>query len=176
MSGNAALAAARRRRGEEPIVQNNTNQRQPNMNNMNASQMPSLNNVHPLKCVLNHDKQIWILERQIEQIIENINSSDNANNNSFANDQNTNEIKLLKSTIQKQQKNIQELNTLVTSLKATLLNTEHIISDLTDKFDTMNNHDINDYSSKITNTTKGANTTNTNSEKKSSIKLDIAEK
>lgn len=169
MSGNAALASARRRRGEEPMAQNNSNQKSNNANNMaNPNQVYS-NNLHPLKCVLNHDKQIWVLERQVEQIIDNMNNNDNTNDNSLVHEQNNSEIKLLKSTIQKQQKSIQELNTLVTNLKANSLNNENMVNDLSNKFDMIN-------SSPNTNDTKNTKNTNNNLEKKSTIKFDISEK
>ena len=173
MSGNAALASARRRRGEDPTLSQAQVPSKPNTGRQNMQQItnsygdPNLQvnrqqgiYVHPLQLAREHDKQIFILERKIERLesmgpMEN-NFSDETqsiimNNNS--------ELKLLKTALQKQQKATQELNSLITSLKATIMNQNSTIEELTEQVNSVNVVD----SSKPT-------------EKNSTLKLDISDK
>tara|TARA_A100001011_G_C14294719_1_gene837921 strand:- start:1133 stop:1612 length:480 start_codon:yes stop_codon:yes gene_type:complete len=146
MSGNAALAAARRRRGEDPaqnIAPPRSSMKQPQYQNVsydngNYNRDPDTK-ISPLQCVLEHDKQIWVLERKIELLEENSGNNDNTLSSETENLINTNnsEVRLLKSTLQKQQKSLQELNTLVTSLRATLSNNNVTIEELTQRLNTM---------------------------------------
>ena len=112
----------------------------------------------PVQCILEHDKQIWILERKIDSLEQgNIN-----NNNGLSSETenlittNNSEIRLLKSTLQKQQKTLQELNTLVTTLRATISNNNVAIEELTDKLNNM--------------------ASSQNLDNKSTVKLDLSDK
>tara|TARA_B100000927_G_scaffold283773_1_gene271895 strand:+ start:52 stop:519 length:468 start_codon:yes stop_codon:yes gene_type:complete len=154
MSGNAALAAARRRRGEET---NNNLQVNKNSNNTKQFEEVSGNSkIHPLQCILNHDMQIFILEKKLEKLEENSNNDNTTPADlDLVMQNNNNEIKLLKNTISKQQKSIQELTSLVTSLRATVSNLETTIENLVEETKSLN--------------------VNENDSKKGIVKLDISE-
>ena len=112
MSGNAALAAARRRRGEDP-TQNIEPLRSSMKQTQNQNQFYDTSTYNrdpdtkmtPVQCILEHDKQIWILERKMDSLEQG-----NINNNGLSSETenlittNNSEIRLLKSTLQKQQK------------------------------------------------------------------------
>ena len=165
MSGNAALAAARRRRGEDPaqnIAPPRSSMKQQQNNNVSYdtgtyNRDPDTK-ISPLQCVLEHDKQIWVLERKIELLEENSTNNDNTLSSETENlvNSNNSEIRLLKSTLQKQQKSLQELNSLVTSLRATLSNNNVTIEELTQRLNTMESSQ--------------------NLDNKSTIKLDLSDK
>lgn len=153
MSGNAALAAARRRRGEEPNnnLKSNTYNRQ--LEELNKEIKSP---IHPLKCILDHDRQIFILEKKFEKLEENLKNNSEPSADFDIMMQNTSsEMKLLKNSMQKQQKSINELTSLVTSLRATILNQEKVIDDLSQQTRTLN--------------------TEENDEKKGTVKLDISD-
>ena len=137
MSGTAALAAAKRRR--------NLNDAQPVNGSKSQVEQPIVNRVsnepvHPLQTILTHDKQIFILERKFEQLEQAIPTMANMNNGAEVSDEldslvrnNNSEVKLLKLSIQKMQKQIQELNTVVTTLRGSLSNHDGVINDLIEK-------------------------------------------
>lgn len=131
MSGNAALAAARRRRGDDPV---NNFQSNSNINNIVKQENLSKSSIHPLQCILEHDKQLFVLERKLEKLEEDTKNKEEPSSTELdiMMQNNSNEIKLLKNNLQKQQKSIQELNSLVTSLRASISNQEKIIEDLSD--------------------------------------------
>lgn len=152
MSGNAALAAARRRRGEEPTNNIQSNKFNKPFEELNKEKSP----IHPLQCILDHDKQIFMLEKKFESLEENIKNNQQPSSDLDIMMQNyTNEVKLLKNSMQKQQKSIQELNSLVTSLRATISNQEKNIEDLAQQTQSLS--------------------TKENDEKKSTVKLDISD-
>lgn len=165
MSGNAALAAARRRRGEDP-TQNIEPPRSSMKQTQNQNQFYDTSNYNrdpdtkmtPVQCILEHDKQIWVLERKIETLAQG-----NINNNSGLSSEtenlittNNSEIRLLKSTLQKQQKTLSDLNTLVTTLRATISNNNVTIEELTEKLNNM--------------------ASSQNLDNKSTVKLDLSDK
>ena len=170
MSGNAALAAARRRRGEDPVPRPTNQNKQPisnasmSQNIQNTEKLPTNreNNtpVHPYATILEHDKQIFILERKIE-LLEgiDINAMGGVSEEvSTMLSNNSSEIKLLKTTLQKQQKAIQDLNSLITNLKASMLNQATTIEELSEQINSMVVPESSD------------------KDKKSKIKLDISDK
>ena len=103
MSGNAALAAARRRRGEDPNQQIQS-QRSRNNNTNNNNSLPTNREneqpVSPLNVILEHDKQIFLLERKLEQLdkINNETAPEMSSELESLLLNNTSEIKLLKTT------------------------------------------------------------------------------
>ena len=134
MSGTAALAAAKRRR--------NLNDAQPVNGSKSQIEQPKLNRiqndpVHPLQTLLTHDKQIFILERkfeQLEQAIPNMNNSPETSDELDSLVRNNNsEVKILKLAIQKMQKQIQDLNTLATTLRGSISNHDGVLNDLIEK-------------------------------------------
>lgn len=164
MSGNAALAAARRRRGQSltPEI---------GVDNLSAQGLKSYRSNEPttmMNVVLEHDKKIFLLERKAEQL-EQIDSEKSdgltvEQENTISN--NSSEIKLLKQNLQKQQKSIQELNAVVTTLKATVFTQETTIENLNDKIN-----------SNTSNVEKQPNAQKQPiAQKPSSVKLDISEK
>ena len=164
MSGNAALAAARRRRGQSlnPEI---------GVDNLSGQGLKAYRSNEPttmMNVVLEHDKKVFILERKVEKL-EEIDSEKSdgltvEQENTISN--NSSEIKLLKQNLQKQQKSIQELNALVTSLKATVFTQESTIENLNDKIN-----------SNTSNVQKQPNVEKQpNAQKPSSVKLDISEK
>ena len=141
MSGNAALAAAKRRRNPVESLNNNA-QQQNYKNNQNLGESSLQTNrekgksLHPLQVVLEHDRQLFELERKLEfmdtnrdsnNLTQNIVELDNIVRNSVS------EIRLLKTTIQKQQKTIQELSSMLTSLKAVHSTHNNLINELSDR-------------------------------------------
>lgn len=145
MSGTAALAAAKRRRNltDSPPVNGSKSQLEQPMVNR-----PSNEPVHPLQTILTHDKQIFLLERrfeQLEQAIPNMANMANMGNSSETSDEidslvrnNNSEVKLLKLAIQKMQKQIQDLNSVVTTLRGSISNHDGVINELIEKVTTTN--------------------------------------
>ena len=134
MSGTAALAAAKRRR--------NLNESPPVNGNKSQSEQPMVNRepkepVHPLQTLLTHDKQIFLLERRFEQLENAIPNMANGGEVSDELDSlvrnNNSEVKILKLAIQKMQKQIQDLNTLATTLRGSISNHDGVINDLIEK-------------------------------------------
>lgn len=142
MSGTAALAAAKRRRNPIELQQASQPQlnRQTNSYDNGLKKNPNSGTIHPFKLALEHDKQIFILERKLELLEQNGLSSESGGvseelENMVRN--NSSEVKLLKASLQKQQKSIQELNTLVTSLRGKLANQDSLIDKLTEELANM---------------------------------------
>jgi DUF438 domain-containing protein len=137
MSGTAALAAAKRRRNltDSPPVNGSKSQiEQPMVTR------PSNEPVHPLQTLLTHDKQIFLLERRFEQLEQAIPNMANMGNSSETSDEldslvrnNNSEVKLLKLAIQKMQKQIQDLNSVVTTLRGSISNHDGVINELIEK-------------------------------------------
>jgi uncharacterized coiled-coil protein SlyX len=137
MSGTAALAAAKRRR--------NLNDGQPVTGSKSQNEQPIVNKVqrepvHPLQTLLTHDKQIFLLERRFEQLENAIPNMTNMNNGGEVSDEldslvrnNNSEVKLLKLAIQKMQKQIQDLNSVVTTLRGSISNHDGVINELIEK-------------------------------------------
>ena len=139
MSGTAALAAAKRRR--------NLNDAQPVNGSKSQIEQPKLNRiqndpVHPLQTLLTHDKQIFILERkfeQLEQAIPNMNNSPETSDELDSLVRNNNsEVKLLKLAIQKMAKQIQDINSVVTTLRGSISNHDGVINELIEKITNTN--------------------------------------
>ena len=156
MSGNAALAAARRRRNpvevpeipeknrkqlynnsmfdEEPILQTYLDNQNVNEHGVRVNRTSQAKNIHEL--VLEHDKLLFVLERKIDRLITESTGTDKTLGleelDNYTRTTNT-ELKLLKTTMQKQQKSVQELTTLVTSLRATISNQNNTIDELTNQ-------------------------------------------
>jgi hypothetical protein len=166
MSGTAALAAAKRRRNlndGQPVTASKSQLEQPMVNRVQREP------VHPLQTILTHDKQIFLLERRFEQLEQAIPNMVNMANSSETSDEldslvrnNNSEVKLLKLAVQKMQKQIQDLNSVVTTLRGSISNHDGVINDLIEK---------------ITNTTISglSNVYETNDENEDSqIELDIS--
>ena len=159
MSGAASLAAAKRRRNP-PEMYNEQSQKLSGVQEQGMKTNRTSNErQHPGQILRQHDKQIFLLERKVEALEEKDNDQgivgvgnpelENLVLNSNA------EIKLLKSTITKQQKSIQDLTSLVTGLRATVSVQTSDLSELNNYF---------------------TNKLNTSPElEKSSVKLDISE-
>ena len=175
MSGNAALASARRRRGEEPVMASNLqrgNQRHlatmQNPTSVNRDPNIQVNrtkgmSIHPLQLALEHDKKIFALERTIEQMYNTETGANNVSSETESIIQNNNsELKLLKTTIQKQQKAIQDMNSVITSLKANVINQNSTIEELTEQLNSITVPEIAESSE--------------NTDKKGTVKLDISDK
>jgi hypothetical protein len=137
MSGTAALAAAKRRRNltDSPPVNGSKSQLEQPM-----VTRPSNEPVHPLQTLLTHDKQIFLLERRFEQLEQAIPNMANMANSSETSDEldslvrnNNSEVKLLKLAIQKMQKQIQDLNSVVTTLRGSISNHDGVINELIEK-------------------------------------------
>ena len=152
MSGNAALAAAKRRRN--PLDGQFSNQQLSQKNVAFNSQTPDTSGLKkyreettstPGKLLLEHDLKIFYLERKVENLLENTNENSQVNLDSQTLEMletNSQEVKSLKSTILKQQKSIQELNSLVTNLKASIMSQNNNIDSLTEKFDSLNSNEL----------------------------------
>ena len=159
MSGNAALAAAKRRRNpveqqssfsrdpqmsmmpeEEPILTKTMTERGVNNQGLKVNRTSQIKDVTQL--IFEHDKLLFILERRLDMLEENGGSSTGGNSAELENyTRNTNsELKLLKTSLVKQQKSMQELTTLVTSLRGTISNQNATIADLTEQ---LNNATLN---------------------------------
>jgi hypothetical protein len=142
MSGTAALAAAKRRRNlndSQPITGSKSQMEQPTVTR------PSTEPVHPLQTLLTHDKQIFLLERRFEQLEQAIPNMANMNNGAEISDEldslvrnNNSEVKLLKLALQKMQKQIQDLNSVVTTLRGSISNHDGVINDLIEKITNTN--------------------------------------
>ena len=150
MSGNAALAAAKRRRN--PLDGQFSNQQLSQKKNVSINTEANglknyreNNSITPSKLILEHDLKIFYLERKVENLIENSNENSEANLDLQTLEMletNSHEVKSLKSTILKQQKSIQELNSLVTNLKASIISQNNNIDSLTEKLDNLNSNDL----------------------------------
>jgi len=130
MSGNTALAAAKRRRNPAELM-NDIQSKQVGFNlqdndNHIRKYRESTGPVHPLNLIKEHDKQVFILERKLELIEKHIFDTENSSTNNSQLDsqleQSNNEIRLLKAALQKQNKQVTELTTIVTVLKGTISN------------------------------------------------------
>tara|TARA_Y100000591_G_C21555002_1_gene555610 strand:- start:107 stop:631 length:525 start_codon:yes stop_codon:yes gene_type:complete len=145
MSGNTSLAAAKRRRNP-PNLMDNTN-KQPtvgfdlNSNNQSTQKYRESNDpIHPLVLMRDHDKKIFILERKLELLEENIFDNDgnlltnNSEQISYL-EQNNNEIKLLKTALQKQNKQLTELTSTLTSLKGMITNHNNDIHNIDEQLE-----------------------------------------
>lgn len=155
MSGNAALAAARRRRNpvevpevpvknisqlynsgfeEGPILQTYLDNSNVNENGVRVNRTSQAKNIHEL--VFEHDKLLFVLERKIDRLITESTGTNKTLGleelDNYTRTTNT-EIKLLKTSMQKHQKSIQELSSLVTSLRATISNQNNTIDELTNQ-------------------------------------------
>ena len=135
MSGTAALAAAKRRRNlpESQVPLSGKSQMEDVKMNRTTNEP-----VHPLHTLLTHDKQLFILERKIEELehSKSLNPTQSPETTEELDSlvrNNSSEVKLLKITIQKMQKNIQDIAGLVTSLRGTIANQEGVISELVEK-------------------------------------------
>lgn len=137
MSGTAALAAAKRRRNlnDSPPVNGNKSQLEQPMVNRELRELKEP--VHPLQTLLTHDKQIFLLERRFEQLENAIPNMANGGEVSDELDSlvrnNNSEVKILKLAIQKMQKQIQDLNTLATTLRGSISNHDGVLNDLIEK-------------------------------------------
>jgi hypothetical protein len=138
MSGTAALAAAKRRRNLTEGLGQPQNVGKSQMEELKVNRITN-DPVHPIQTLLTHDKQIFILERKVEQL-EQFEQTKGSSNGLEPSDEldslvrnNNSEIKLLKITIQKMQKHIQEIAGLVTSLRGTIANQDGVISELVEK-------------------------------------------
>ena len=148
MSSNAALAAAKRRRNisfSEPnsvLANANTNANNTNSIIKASEQLRALKGpVTPGELIKNHDLRLFHIEQKLDQgnafvtkadletlILNPTSSIDNITINKL--DTNVKEITQLKSTITKHSKSLQDVNSLVTTLRATLLSQTAEINDL----------------------------------------------
>jgi len=146
MSGAASLAAAKRRRNpaEMPGQQQQPQVAQQRLSGVRPdgtkTNRPTNPEMHPAQVLRLHDRQIFVLERQVEALAERLpgqedgegsGTSGNAELESLVLNSNA-EMKILKNTISKQQKSIQELTSLVTSLRGTVASQTADISVLTE--------------------------------------------
>lgn len=138
MSGTAALAAAKRRRNLTEGLGQPQNVGKSQMEELKVNRTTN-DPVHPIQTLLTHDKQIFILERKVEQL-EQLEQTKGSSHGLEISDEldslvrnNSSEVKLLKITIQKMQKNIQDIAGLVTSLRGTIANQDGVISELVEK-------------------------------------------
>jgi hypothetical protein len=136
MSGNAALAAARRRRNPfdqqvQPPARSSSNT---NINIMNEPEL-SLDGVRVNKTanitdlnqlIIEHDKLLFILERKLEKL-ENVSDFETITQSIST------EMKLFKTALTKQQNTIQELTSLVTSLRGSILTQNRTIQELSEQ-------------------------------------------
>jgi len=153
MSGNAALAAAKRRRNpveqqsgysrgepmmnmmsEEPLLAKTMSNREITSDGLRKNKTSQIRDVNEL--IFEHDKLLFILERRFEALEEKggmgNDSTANAELENFTRNTNS-ELKLLKTSLQKQQKSVQDLTSLVTSLRGTISNQNNTIADLTEQ-------------------------------------------
>ena len=152
MSGNAALAAAKRRRNpldgqfsNQQLSQKNVAFNSQNQDTSGLKKYREETSSTPGKLLLEHDLKIFYLERKVENLLENTNENSQVNLDSQTLEMletNSQEVKSLKSTILKQQKSIQELNSLVTNLKASIMSQNNNIDSLTEKFDSLNSNEL----------------------------------
>jgi len=169
MSGNAALAAAKRRRnpveGPTQSVPKNVsfssnNEIQPGVKIYRDSTPTT-----PVKTILEHDRQIFFLERKVEEL-EELLQNKNEGNDSQDMELTNQEIKILKNTILKQQKSIQDLTSLVTNLRGTIITQNGNIDTLTERFDSLNTSDLSTIKEEVKNELNN----------KETVKLEINEK
>jgi hypothetical protein len=150
MSGNSALAAARRRRGttEAPPPANtkvqNRGRGPPVPQTPQTPQTPQ----NPLAILGGHDRKLFNLERKLQELEEIMVSktdleslelnSDNKTNNITDNitlnrlDTNNRDVQQVKKDFLEMKKSLQELNSLVTTLRASLLNQIKEVDNLKD--------------------------------------------
>tara|TARA_B100001093_G_C26852859_1_gene1025925 strand:+ start:753 stop:1259 length:507 start_codon:yes stop_codon:yes gene_type:complete len=149
MSGNAALQAARRRRNPvevpEPMSDNmemlDKNVKFSDNNDFDESLKKNRDNSNPqtIRFYVNeHDKAIFLLERKVELLLQKAGDTDTNELTNLTQSNNT-ELKLLKTTLTKQQKQLSDLSNLVTTLRATLANQNNQIEDLLTKVDNSRN-------------------------------------
>lgn len=170
MSGNAALAAAKRRRNpvDSPKLDQKNIKNQMHDTNIVSdvrSNREKGKSAHPLQIILEHDKQIFEIERRIENLNMDVlseNAIDLTNELDTLVRNNSSELRLLKTTVQKQQKSIQELTSVITSLKATISNHDSTITELCQQSDSQAE-------------TTDVSTETEEQESSSSIKLNISE-
>ena len=154
MSGNAALAAARRRRN--PFEQEQQAQAQAqaqsqklqkprsyydsNLNIISENELISqglkVNKTANIKdmnqLIVEHDKTLFVLERKLENLEQNTAADNSSILENVIQTMNT-EIKLLQSSIAKQQKITQELTATVTSFRGTIHNQNNAIQELAEQ-------------------------------------------
>jgi len=139
MSGNAALAAARRRRNpfDQQVQQSLRSSSNTNIMNEPESSLEGVRvnktaNIKDLnQLIIEHDKLLFILERKLENL-EN-NKSDNVSDFENITLSISTELKLLKTSLTKQQHTIQELTSLVTSLRGSIMNQNRTIQELSEQ-------------------------------------------
>lgn len=145
MSGAASLAAAKRRRNPAEML---GQQHQPQAAQQRLSGVrpdgtktnrPINPEMHPAQVLRLHDRQIFVLERSIEALAERLPGEGGEGSGTSGNPEleslvlNSNaEMKILKNTISKQQKSIQELTSLVTSLRGKVNSQDADISALSE--------------------------------------------
>merc|ERR1711998_4979 len=152
MSGNAALAAAKRRRNpldgqfsNQQLTQKNVAFNSQNPDTSGLKKYREESSITPGKLLLELDKKIFYLERKVENLLENTIENNEANENLQTLEileTNSQEVKSLKSTILKQQKSIQELSSMLTNLKASIISQNNNIDSLTEKFDSLNSNEL----------------------------------
>tara|TARA_A100001011_G_C14310027_1_gene845069 strand:- start:960 stop:1469 length:510 start_codon:yes stop_codon:yes gene_type:complete len=169
MSGNAALAAAKRRRNP---VEGPTQSTSKNVSFSSNNEIQSGVKVYrdsapttPIKTILEHDRQIFFLERKVEELEELIETK-NEGNDSQSMELTNQEIKTLKNTILKQQKSIQDLTSLVTNLRGTIITQNGNIDTLTERLDNLNTSDLSTIKEEVKNELNN----------KGTVKLEINEK
>ena len=81
---------------------------------------------------------IFLLERKVELLLQKAGDTDTNELTNLTQSNNT-ELKLLKTTLTKQQKQLSDLSNLVTTLRATLANQNNQIEDLLTKVDNSRN-------------------------------------
>ena len=138
MSSNAALAAAKRRRNisysETTSIPRNTNSTNVNssQSNLNTNSRALKGPVTPYDLITNHDKRLFDIELKLDSndifVTKTdldsltLNSRSNIDNTTINKlDTNIKEMTQLKNTITKQTKTVQDINSLVTTLRATVL-------------------------------------------------------
>ena len=126
MSGNAALAAAKRRRN--PAFSPDGGQ----FNQLQQEEQPVQRVKSVVELLVEHDRKIFVLEKRMHIVREATgtdgnnthqsgnNSSTVANNAENLAKANAVELKLMKGTVTKQTKTLAELQSLITTLRATL--------------------------------------------------------
>ncbi len=158
MSGNAALAAAKKRRNpvDSPSMSNqqtmgkNVSFSNQMLNNSEVKEYRDNAPTTPIRTILEHDRQIFLLERKVEELQEMSQSNNDSLDTQIMETTNM-EIKNLKTTILKQQKNIQELTNLVTNMRGTIITQNGNIDTLTEKIDKLNTTDLSSIKEEVKN-------------------------
>lgn len=169
MSGNAALAAAKRRRnpveGPSQSVPKNVSFSSNNEIQSGVKVYRDSTPTTPVKTILEHDRQIFFLERKVEELQELLQTK-NDGNDSQDMELTNQEIKTLKNTILKQQKSIQDLTSLVTNLRGTIITQNGNIDTLSERLDSLNISDLSTIKEEVKNELNN----------KETVKLEINEK